>query len=71
MTKEQILSEAMALSRQERDELARDLWQGIAPGELSPEQLKELRRRIDAIDAGRTELIPVDQNHGRVATRFG
>ena len=51
MTKEQILSEAMTLDPHERDEVAEALWQSIAPGELSSEQLGEIRRRLEAIDS--------------------
>jgi len=61
MTKDQILSEAMNLDPRERDEVAEALWQSIAPGELSPEQLKEVRRRLEAVKSGQVELIAGDQ----------
>jgi hypothetical protein len=44
MTKDQILTEAMALDPRERDEVAEFLWQSIVPGELTARQLAEVRR---------------------------
>jgi putative addiction module component (TIGR02574 family) len=70
MTKEQIISEAMTLDPRERDEVAETLWQSIAPGELSPEQLNELRRRLDAIDSGQAEFVPGDQVMRELRQRF-
>jgi putative addiction module component (TIGR02574 family) len=58
MTKEQILHEAMALDPKQRDELAEQIWQSIVPGELSDDQLAELRRRAHAVDSG--EMATVD-----------
>ena len=52
MTKEQLLAEAMALSPEERDELAEQLWQSIGENELTQDQLMEIRRRAHAVDQG-------------------
>ena len=71
MTKEQILSEAMTLNPRERDEVAEALWQSIAPDELSAEQLAEIRRRLDAIDAGQAQFVPGDQVMRELRERFG
>ena len=71
MTKEQILSEAMTLNPRERDEVAEALWQSIAPDELSPEQLAEIRRRLDAIDSGQAQFVPGDQVMRELQERFG
>ena len=57
MTKQQILTEALALEPRERDEVAETLWQSIVPEELSPEQVAEVRRRIGALNRG--ELLPI------------
>ena len=53
MTKDQILSEALSLNPRERDEVAEALWQSIVPGELTDQQLAEVHRRIESLDAGK------------------
>jgi putative addiction module component (TIGR02574 family) len=70
MTKEQILNEAMALQPRERDEVAEALWQSGAPGELSPEQSAEIRRRIEDLDSGRVQPIPGDDVMQELRKRF-
>jgi putative addiction module component (TIGR02574 family) len=70
MTKDQILSEAMALDPSERDEVAEALWQTIVPGELAPEQGLELRRRIDALDNRLVQAIPGEQVMQELRQRF-
>jgi len=69
MTKDQILSEAMALEPHERDEVAEALWQSVVSTELSPEQLAEVRRRIAAIDNGEPTL-PGEQVMEEMRKRF-
>ncbi len=61
MTKEQLLSEALTLPPKERDQLAEQLWQSIREGELAPDQLAELRRRIRAIDQGEMTMVDGEQ----------
>jgi putative addiction module component (TIGR02574 family) len=61
MTKEQILTEAMALDPRDRDEIAQTLWQSADPREFTAEQIREHRRRIDDLDAAQTRLIPGEQ----------
>ena len=61
MTKDQILTEAMTLDARDRDELAETLWQSVTAGELSPEQLTEIRRRVDMLDRGQVQAIPGPQ----------
>ena len=61
MTKEQILNEAMSLDPRERDEVAEALWQSLVPGELTPGQLAEVRRRIESLENGTAQSIPGDQ----------
>jgi putative addiction module component (TIGR02574 family) len=70
MTKDQILTEAMALEPRERDEVAEALWQSIAPGELTPEQVAELHRRIEALDSGQAQTIPGEQVMQELRRRF-
>jgi putative addiction module component (TIGR02574 family) len=70
MTKEQILSEAMKLGAKDREELAEDLWQQVMPGELSPEQIAELHRRIEAMDSGQDQPIPGPQVLRELRERF-
>ena len=61
MTKDQILTEAMALEPRERDEVAEALWQCIVPEEFTPGQVAEVRRRIAALDNGEVEPLPGEQ----------
>ena len=61
MTKDQILAEAMALDANDRRALIEDLRQVADEGELTPDQLAELRRRVDAVRRGEAKLLPGDQ----------
>jgi len=58
MTKDQILTEAMNLDARDRDELAETLWQSLTPGEMSADQLTEIRRRVEMLDRGQAQAIP-------------
>lgn len=71
MTKDQILTEAMALAPRDRDEVAEALWQSIAPGELSDERISELHRRIEALDSGQARPIPGEQVMRELRMRVG
>jgi putative addiction module component (TIGR02574 family) len=70
MTKEQILTEAMALEPRERDEVAETLWQCAVPGEFSAEQLAEIRQRVDDLDRGRVQPIGGDEVMQELRQRF-
>ncbi len=70
MTKDQILTEAMALDPRERDEVAEALWQCLVPEELEPGQVAEIRRRIDALDNGLVQPIPGEQVTAELRQRF-
>jgi putative addiction module component (TIGR02574 family) len=70
MTKDQIFAEAMALDAKDRDELAKDLWQSITPGEFTDEQMAEVKRRIAAVDSGETQLIPGEDVMRELRQRF-
>lgn len=70
MTKEQILTEAMTLDPQERDEVAEALWQCIVPGEFTSGQVAEIRRRVDDLDSGRVQSIPGEQVMHELRQRF-
>ena len=70
MTKEQILTEAMTLNSQERDEVAEALWQSAEPGKLDSAQIGELRRRADDVDSGRVQAVPGEQVMQELRRRF-
>ena len=70
MTKQQILTEALALAPQERDEVAETLWQSMVPDEFSPEQVAEVCRRIDALNRGQVLPIPGEQVMQELRQRF-
>lgn len=55
---------ALELPAELRELVAHRLWESLFPGEdadLSPEQIEELDRRLDDLDAGRTKLLDGDQ----------
>ena len=60
LTRDQILVEARKLSPTDRDFLIEDL-RHYDDQELSEAQLSELRRRVEAVRSGKSELIPADQ----------
>ena len=70
MTKDQIINEAMALDPLERDEVAEALWQFASPGELSSDQLAEIRRRITAVDSGEAAPVPGEDVMREFRQRF-
>ena len=70
MTKDQILTEAMALEPRERDEVAEAFWQCIVPEEFTPGQVAEVRRRVAALDNAEVEPIPGEQVMRELRQRF-
>ncbi len=70
MTKDQIINEAMALDPRERDEVAETLWQFASRGELSSDQLTEIRRRMDSLDSGEAVPIPGEEVMRELRQRF-
>lgn len=55
---------ALELPAELRELVAHRLWESLFPGEdgdLTPEQIEELDRRLDDLDAGRTELLDGEQ----------
>jgi putative addiction module component (TIGR02574 family) len=61
LTKEQLLVEAKALPLKEREELIEELRQVVGDDELTPDQLAEIHRRIEALKRGEATLIPGEQ----------
>lgn len=71
MTKEQILAEARALDPKSRVELIEDLRQLTGEDEFTPEQMAEMRRRLEALERGEAKLIPGDQVMRELYERLG
>lgn len=63
------MAEVMKLDPQERDEVVEEIRQRNAP-DLTPEQMAEVRRRIEAIDRGEVEMIPGEQVMQELRERF-
>lgn len=61
LTKDQILAEARALDPKSLRELIEDLRQLVHEDDFTPEQMAEVRRRLERLDRGDTKLIPGDQ----------
>jgi len=70
MTKDQILTEALSLAPQERDEVADALWQSLEGEELSAVQLAEIQCRIAALDSGQVQALPGEQVMQELRQRF-
>jgi putative addiction module component (TIGR02574 family) len=60
MSKQEILEQVKGLTADEQAELAEDLRQ-LAAVPLSTEQLREMRRRSDAVDHGVMQTLPGEQ----------
>lgn len=61
LTREQLLIEARHLPSSERQAFIEDLRQLDDDDELSPEQLAELRRRVEAMKRGEMKMIDGEQ----------
>jgi putative addiction module component (TIGR02574 family) len=71
MTKEQILAEAKALDPTTREALIEDLRQVADDSELTPAQMAEITRRLQALERGEAKLVPGDQVMRELYDRFG
>jgi putative addiction module component (TIGR02574 family) len=63
-TRKQILSDAMTLSPEERDQLADELWRSVDRtngDDIDAAWAKEIERRIDELDSGNVKTIPGEQ----------
>jgi putative addiction module component (TIGR02574 family) len=72
MTKDQILSEAMALGPDEREALAEELWlslNGERQKEVDAAWLEEVRRRDAAFAAGEVQASDLDDVMARLLAR--
>ena len=70
----QILEAAMALSDEERAELAarlNDSLQGLDTPEIAEAWRHEIARRLKEIDDGTVEMIPAEEVHRQLKERFG
>jgi len=59
------------MSAQERAALIEDLRRIMDDDELTPEQIAELRRRIEAVDRGEMATIPGEQVMSELFARLG
>jgi putative addiction module component (TIGR02574 family) len=74
MTKEQIISEALKLDREAREEIADALWQSFSPEDqaaIDAEWLALAKRRDDAFQRGEGAGIAVDDAVARIRARAG
>jgi putative addiction module component (TIGR02574 family) len=60
ITRDQILAAAVKMTPAERYDLIEDIRQILDDQEFSPEQLAEIRRRVDASERGEGTSCPVD-----------
>jgi putative addiction module component (TIGR02574 family) len=73
MTRQQLLAEAMALSAEDRERLAEDLWQSLDDAtrdEIDDAWTTEIRRRMEAIDRGEP-LLDGEQVMAELRKRLG
>jgi putative addiction module component (TIGR02574 family) len=60
VTREQILAAAKTMTPAERYDLIEDIRQILDDDELTPEQVAEIHRRIEAMDRGEGDSRPVE-----------
>jgi putative addiction module component (TIGR02574 family) len=73
-TAEEVLEAAMALSEEERAEVAARLQESLgefADTEVSEAWDKEVAARLKAIDDGSVELIPAEEVHRELRKKYG
>lgn len=71
---ERLLSEAMKLSSEEREVLAEQLLlslDGTLQADIEVAWADEVERRLDALDRGVTQAIPLDEAMRQVRQRLG
>lgn len=71
---EQVLQAAMALSEEERAEVASVLWESVDEGSgstLSPAWKTEIAKRIREIDAGEVKLLSQEEVNDRLREKYG
>jgi hypothetical protein len=71
---EKVLEAAMALSKEEREEVAARLEEslgGFATPEVAAAWNREIAERIRSIDAGEVELLTEEQVNNRLQTKYG
>jgi putative addiction module component (TIGR02574 family) len=62
LSRDDILAAAKKMTPAERYDLIEDIRQTLDDEhDLTPEQMAEIRRRVEASDRGEGELIPVDE----------
>jgi putative addiction module component (TIGR02574 family) len=61
ITREQILTAAKKMTPAERYDLIEDLRQILDDDEFTPEQLAEIRRRVEESERGEAKSVPVDE----------
>jgi putative addiction module component (TIGR02574 family) len=66
----ELREEILTLSREERHELADEIYEGLADEPLDPawerEWARELEQRVEDVVAGRVELVDADQVHAEL-----
>jgi putative addiction module component (TIGR02574 family) len=68
---EKLAAEAMKLSPEERADLADRLWVSVEPkADVEAAWDEEIQRRIDDLEAGRTEAIPAEQVFAEIRARI-
>lgn len=74
MSTEELIKEALALSREARALLAEKLLESLDfrdDFELSPAWREEIRRRCQELESGAVKPVPADEVFRKVTERFG
>ena len=66
MTEKRVWADALALPAHERKTLARELLEGVEGDAPDPEQLAEIERRLDDVEAGTATLVPWEEMRERL-----
>ena len=67
----QVLEEALKLEPRERVRLVAELQESLQDLDLGEEWEAEIQRRVEDIDAGRTQTVPAEDVFARLEKRFG
>ena len=78
LTWEELLEQALQLPADEREKIARALYESLAdeeddedPAEVEAAWAEEIKRRVEEIRNGTVEMIPADEVFAEMRARFG
>lgn len=70
---EEVRATVLALDQEDKLRLLEELRDSVVddPGEIEAAWEKEIRKRLDEIDSGAVELIPIEEVFQRITEKYG